>query len=101
MLQYNSTRYTKVIKTKDVFEDIENNNSNTNLDDLYEVKNVINRYSSNRKAIFAQCLVAGAVLLLAAGAGMPIGYSAVLLPQLSVKNTTMYVDRELGSWIGK
>lgn len=99
MLGYNTSKYTKVIKTKDVIEDIENNNSNTNLDGLYEVENVITRYSSNRKAIFAQCLVAGAVLLLAAGAGMPIGYSAVLLPQLSVKNTSMYVDRELGSWI--
>ncbi|XP_011644950.1 facilitated trehalose transporter Tret1-2 homolog [Pogonomyrmex barbatus] len=49
-----------------------------------------------------QCLVTGAVLLLATGGGMPIGYSAVLLPQLSEKNnSTLYVDRELGSWIGK
>ncbi|XP_015180778.1 PREDICTED: facilitated trehalose transporter Tret1-2 homolog [Polistes dominula] len=99
MLGNNPAKYTKVDKAKDVIEDIQNNNSNTNLDGLYEVENVINRYSSNWKAIFAQCLVAGAVLLLAAGAGMPIGYSAVLLPQLSVKNATMYVDRELGSWI--
>ncbi|XP_067211130.1 facilitated trehalose transporter Tret1-2 homolog isoform X2 [Linepithema humile] len=46
-----------------------------------------------------QCLVTGAVLLLATGGGMPIGYSAVLLPQLSDNSSTIYVDRELGSWI--
>lgn len=99
MLRYSSTNYTKVVKVKDVYEDIENNNSCSNLDGSYKVENDIIRYTSNRKAVFAQCLVAGAVLLLAAGAGMPIGYSAVLLPQLSVENATVYVDRELGSWI--
>ncbi|XP_047354532.1 facilitated trehalose transporter Tret1-2 homolog [Vespa velutina] len=99
MLQYSSRDYSKISKTKDIYEDIENNNSCTNLDDLYKVENVVTRYTSNRKAVFAQCLVAGAVLLLAAGAGMPIGYSAVLLPQLSAENATVYVDRELGSWI--
>ncbi|XP_046826090.1 facilitated trehalose transporter Tret1-2 homolog [Vespa crabro] len=99
MLQYSSRDYRKISKTKDIYEDIENNNSCTNLDDLYKVENVVTRYTSNRKAVLAQCLVAGAVLLLAAGAGMPIGYSAVLLPQLSAENATVYVDRELGSWI--
>ncbi|XP_035738913.1 facilitated trehalose transporter Tret1-2 homolog [Vespa mandarinia] len=99
MLQYSSKDYRKISKTKDIYEDIENNNSCTNLDDLYKVENVVTQYTSNRKAIFAQCLVAGAVLLLAAGAGMPIGYSAILLPQLSAENATVYVDRELGSWI--
>lgn len=48
-----------------------------------------------------QCLVTGAVLLLATGGGMPIGYSAVLLPQLSDNSSIIYVDRELGSWIGE
>ncbi|KAL2743603.1 facilitated trehalose transporter Tret1-2 [Vespula maculifrons] len=90
MLRYSSTNYTKVVKVKDVYEDIENNNSCSNLDGSYKVENDIIRYTSNRKAVFAQCLVAGAVLLLAAGAGMPIGYSAVLLPQLSVENATVY-----------
>lgn len=33
---------------------------------------------------------------------MPIGYSAVLLPQLSEENNnTLHVDREMGSWIGE
>lgn len=31
---------------------------------------------------------------------MPIGYSAILLPQLAEENGTMYADRQLGSWIG-
>jgi len=48
-----------------------------------------------------QCLVTGAVLLVATGGGIPIGYSAVLLPQLSEENSTFHVDRETGSWIGK
>ncbi|KAK2586490.1 hypothetical protein KPH14_011388 [Odynerus spinipes] len=99
MLRYSSSNYAKVIKVKDVCEDIENNNSSTNLGGFYKVENATTRYSSNRKGVFAQCLVAGAVLLLSAGAGMPIGYSAILLPQLSVKNATMYADREIGSWI--
>lgn len=44
--------------------------------------------------------MSGAILLLAAGGGMPIGYSAILLPQLSEDNGTMHADRELSSWIG-
>lgn len=39
---------------------------------------------------------------MATGGGIPIGYSAVMLPQLSEENnSTLYVDRETGSWIGK
>lgn len=48
-----------------------------------------------------QCLVTGAVLLMATGGGMPIGYSAILLPQLSENNSAIYVNSEVGSWIGK
>jgi hypothetical protein len=48
-----------------------------------------------------QLLVSGAAFLLAAGAGMPIGYSAVLLPQLQVVNSTLHTDEEIGSWISK
>ena len=52
-------------------------------------------------AFYSQLLVSGASFLLAAGAGMPIGYSAVLLPQLQVDNSTLPTDDEIGSWIGK
>lgn len=56
----------------------------------------------NRLVCPLKCLVTGAVLLVATGGGIPIGYSAVLLPQLSEdSNSTLYVDRETGSWIGK
>ncbi|XP_046410559.1 facilitated trehalose transporter Tret1-2 homolog isoform X1 [Neodiprion fabricii] len=57
------------------------------------------QYSSNPRGVFAQCLVTGAVLLLAAGCGMPIGYSAILLPKLAQTNGSLQVDEDLGSWI--
>ncbi|KAK9298249.1 hypothetical protein QLX08_008337 [Tetragonisca angustula] len=98
MLRYHSVDHAKAIRLENVCEDIENNNTqdkNQNFDDKHDVIH----YSSNSKGIFAQCLVSGAVLLLAAGGGMPIGYSAILLPQLIEENGTMHVDRELGSWI--
>lgn len=56
MLRYSSTNYTKVVKVKDVYEDIENNNSCSNLDGSYKVENDIIRYTSNRKAVFAQVI---------------------------------------------
>lgn len=43
----------------------------------------------------------GAVLLLAAACGMPIGYSAVLLPQLYNMSEPLVIDIEMGSWIGE
>ncbi|XP_012260702.2 facilitated trehalose transporter Tret1-2 homolog isoform X2 [Athalia rosae] len=54
---------------------------------------------SNSRGVFAQCLVTGAVLILTVGCGMPIGFSAILLPQLAETNGTMHADEELGSWI--
>ncbi|KAH0567402.1 hypothetical protein KQX54_009540, partial [Cotesia glomerata] len=45
------------------------------------------------------CMVAGAVLFLTAGVGMPIGYSGVLLPQLYEINSTLHIDQDIGSWI--
>lgn len=56
------------------------------------------KYSS-MKGVFNQCLVTCAVLVLAAGAGHPIGFSAVALPQLRDENTTMRIDDDMGSWI--
>lgn len=51
------------------------------------------------QGIVPQLLVSGAAFLLAAGAGMPIGYSAVLLPQLQANNSSIPTDDDLGSWI--
>ncbi|KAJ8731470.1 hypothetical protein PYW07_004634 [Mythimna separata] len=54
---------------------------------------------SSKKGVFNQCLITCAVLILAAGAGHPIGFSAVALPQLRIENSTMRIDDEMGSWI--
>ncbi|XP_028042871.1 facilitated trehalose transporter Tret1-like [Bombyx mandarina] len=55
-------------------------------------------YSSVR-GVFNQCLITCAVLILAAGAGHPIGFSAIALPQLQRENSSMRTDDEMGSWI--
>ncbi|XP_068146171.1 facilitated trehalose transporter Tret1-2 homolog [Drosophila tropicalis] len=55
---------------------------------------------ANRRGIMNQILATCAVLLLSAACGMPIGYSAVLLPQLMDTNTTeVPIDVNIGSWI--
>ncbi|XP_073956671.1 facilitated trehalose transporter Tret1-like [Choristoneura fumiferana] len=54
---------------------------------------------SSFRGVFNQCLITCAVLVLAAGAGHPIGFSAVALPQLMVENSSMKIDEEMGSWI--
>ncbi|XP_054736543.1 facilitated trehalose transporter Tret1 [Anastrepha obliqua] len=54
------------------------------------------------RGVFHQVLSTCAVLLLSAACGMPIGYSAVLLPQLSDVNSTtaeIAINMEMGSWI--
>ncbi|XP_071580440.1 facilitated trehalose transporter Tret1-2 homolog [Temnothorax nylanderi] len=83
--------------------DVEYNNNNNNAKNeksILNEKEAAVQYSSNSKGVLAQCLVTGAVLLVATGGGIPIGYSAVLLPQLSEENnSTLYVTRETGSWI--
>lgn len=40
-------------------------------------------------------------MLTTAACGMPIGYSAILLPQLEATNGSMHIDDNMGSWIGK
>ncbi|XP_062557553.1 facilitated trehalose transporter Tret1-like [Armigeres subalbatus] len=57
------------------------------------------KFRSTFKGVFHQCLVTCAVLLLAAACGMPIGYSAVLLPQLYNASEPLFIDIEMGSWI--
>uniref|UniRef100_A0A1A9V8D1 Major facilitator superfamily (MFS) profile domain-containing protein n=1 Tax=Glossina austeni TaxID=7395 RepID=A0A1A9V8D1_GLOAU len=59
------------------------------------------------RGIYHQIISTCAVLLLSAACGMPIGYSAILLPQLSANNTfaenhgtpEIVIDIEMGSWI--
>ncbi|EDV98078.1 GH22916 [Drosophila grimshawi] len=55
--------------------------------------------AANRRGIINQILATCAVLLLSAGCGMPIGYSAVLLPQLSSNSTEVPITVSTGSWI--
>ena len=50
---------------------------------------------------FLQILITCSILLLAAACGMPIGYSAVLLPQLYNDTEPLVIDIEMGSWIGE
>ncbi|XP_061716000.1 facilitated trehalose transporter Tret1-like isoform X1 [Cydia pomonella] len=54
---------------------------------------------SSYRGVFNQCLVTCAVLILAAGAGHPIGFSAVALPQLRNETSNMRIDEDMGSWI--
>lgn len=44
-------------------------------------------------------MVTGAVLILTAACGMPIGYSAVLLPQLSNTTDPLMMGVEMASWV--
>jgi MFS family permease len=57
------------------------------------------RKRSTWRGVAAQGLVTGAVMLSSASCGMPVGYSAVLLPQLKQPNETLRIDDEIGSWI--
>lgn len=72
---------------------INNKNGFVSTDELHQES------KKTLQGLLPQVLVSGAAFLLAAGAGMPIGYSAVLLPQLQVANSTLPTDDELGSWI--
>nr|CAI5829237.1 unnamed protein product [Callosobruchus analis] len=38
-------------------------------------------------------------MLSSASCGMPVGYSAILLPQLKISNDSMQINDEMGSWI--
>ncbi|XP_060656624.1 facilitated trehalose transporter Tret1-2 homolog [Drosophila nasuta] len=55
--------------------------------------------AANRRGKINQILATCAVLLLSAACGMPIGYSAVLLPQLSDNSTDIPIGQSSGSWI--
>ncbi|XP_037917653.1 facilitated trehalose transporter Tret1 [Hermetia illucens] len=53
---------------------------------------------STKRGIWNQIILSGAVLIVAAGCGMPIGYSAVLLPQLYNTSDLLQMDVQMGSW---
>lgn len=53
MLSYHPIDYAKVIKVKNVCEDIENNNTDKE-NTVFDDKNVLRQYSSNSKGVLAQ-----------------------------------------------
>ncbi|KAJ8967883.1 hypothetical protein NQ317_013785 [Molorchus minor] len=77
--------------------DILQNNNNAQYQPLQTIKK--QKKSQTRRRILAQSFVTGAVMLSSASCGMPVGYSAVLLPQLKFINGSMQIDDEIGSWI--
>ncbi|KAJ3643126.1 hypothetical protein Zmor_025856 [Zophobas morio] len=62
-------------------------------------KKPANRRKYTWKSVAAQSFVTSAVMLSSASCGMPVGYSAILLPQLKYPNETLRIDDEIGSWI--
>ncbi|XP_044754015.1 facilitated trehalose transporter Tret1-like isoform X2 [Coccinella septempunctata] len=79
-----------------------NNNNNNNICDNKEYMPLDDKkdVDDNEKCgILTQCMVTCAVMLSAAGCGMPVGYSAILLPQLYHENDTIQIDEDRGSWI--
>ncbi|KAK9876969.1 hypothetical protein WA026_016000 [Henosepilachna vigintioctopunctata] len=79
-----------------------NNNNNNNINkckDYHPLDHKTELNPTKGCGILAQCMVACAVMLSSAGCGMPVGYSAILLPQLSNENDTIQMNDDRGSWI--
>lgn len=55
---------------------------------------------SSRRGVLHQLMLTGGIFFLAAACGMPIGYSAVILPQLTNSSDPLSFDIEMGSWFG-
>ncbi|KAK5644843.1 hypothetical protein RI129_006143 [Pyrocoelia pectoralis] len=62
------------------------------------VESQVGAFRKGRRLI-AQTLLTAIVTIVTASAGMPIGYSAILLPQLKSINNSLQIDDEMGSWI--
>ncbi|XP_018567937.1 facilitated trehalose transporter Tret1-2 homolog [Anoplophora glabripennis] len=88
---------TKSEQSTDDDSDILHNNNNAQYQPLQTIKK--QKKSETRRRILAQSFVTSAVMLSSASCGMPVGYSAVLLPQLKLINDSMQIDDEIGSWI--
>lgn len=51
--------------------------------------------------IYVQVIIVCAYLLVGMSVGMSLGHTSGLLPQLNSVNSSVYVDEDTGSWIGK
>ncbi|XP_055676812.1 facilitated trehalose transporter Tret1-2 homolog isoform X1 [Lutzomyia longipalpis] len=57
------------------------------------------RETIGKRGVLHQLIITGTVLIATAACGMPIGYSAVLLPQVIDTNDTLAMDVGMGSWV--
>ncbi|KAK4875499.1 hypothetical protein RN001_011921 [Aquatica leii] len=81
------------------YDEICNNFTETELlQNENEAENQVAKFKQSR-GLLAQSLLTAIVTILTASAGMPIGYSAILLPQLKSVNGSLQIDDEMGSWI--
>ncbi|CAH2013861.1 unnamed protein product [Acanthoscelides obtectus] len=79
--------------------DLLQNNNNYKTAHKFGKHETLDSKAVQRRRILAQCLVTAAVMLSSASCGMPVGYSAILLPQLQITNDSMRIGDEMGSWI--
>ncbi|XP_075168193.1 solute carrier family member pippin [Haematobia irritans] len=100
--------YSKLAPTKLCYQIVPASGNNNTSPTLYQQKQCDNKHEHKiiKRGIYHQIISTCAVLLLSAACGMPIGYSAVLLPQLFEVNAMdsnstieIPIDTEMGSWI--
>lgn len=77
----------------------ENNKCPTkNMEDATQTNSLISQ-ATKKRALISQFLMNGAIIILVTGSGMPIGFSAILLPQIQAPNSTLPTDDDWASWI--
>ncbi|XP_054287423.1 facilitated trehalose transporter Tret1-2 homolog [Macrosteles quadrilineatus] len=54
---------------------------------------------ARKKSLISQLLMNGSIVLLVTGVGMPVGFSAILLPQLQSVDSSLSTDDDQASWI--